>query len=971
MLAVFVAALLLMTGVGLASSPAYADDTGLSFNGSSGAVELDTALGAIPTTFEARINVAGRDKRQLIFANYTDGSTNSYQIELDTSNQLRYYELIEGNYIHDLRTPFDIDKGWTSIAVVRDAANGTVTLLQDGVVLRTWTNLTLVTTTGSEMALKHWIGTDNRKMMYFDGSISELRTWSTVRTQQEISDGLTATLTGAEAGLSHLWKLDSSLSTGASVHDLVSDGIDGKLVGYFNYQSPYTGDEGVDFSDGSVEIATDTKLSAAPRTAEAWVKIPANFPAGSRVGVILGNYWSATYPDTSLFSFEIYSNGRPRIFYAGADGTPAGGATFDYTVSSVDLRMGDWVHLAMVLDDTDNTLTTYVNGELAEKIDTAPIPTRIPNDPLKIGGDYRTGNVMNLKGSIADVRVWSSVRTQAEIQASMNELTGSTEGLMGRWQLSDGAQGVYPDTSGNDNTARLYSEWVEADFPEGDYSFAVLPDTQFLAQLYPDKFRSLTGWIRDNADALNIEYTMHLGDIVEVGSNATEWAVAQESMRQLDGVVPYALLPGNHDWGGGTTSLYNQYFPYDTYSQTEDFGGSFPEGSMDNTYHLFTVGKVTYLVLSMAWAPSDAVIDWANEVVAAHPDTTVIVTTHSYMYHTGDLNGPGTRDYASGAANDGTEIWDKLVSQHENIAFAISGHIGYPDLKVRTAEGVNGNTVQQILCDGQYMDSSMGGVGMLMLLTFTEDSDEVAVSWYSTDRDKLYRARNQFTIPAHLTTAGNPNPSGSPVLSLAGPATATTADTIDYTVSLADMSDIAALEVELKPEGNLEYVEATSLHSGLSVASVIERANGNYRVILQELGEGTLSIDADTPIIKLSFKPTGTGEGKLTLIGSEGAIYVQDGSTYGNTEAIEVALPTGAAATVTTTVTQYFDPYDFNRDGAVNIADLAYAQIFYMASEQTGGDRWAHVSERGIDVDASGVVDVADFIIIIEHLYDE
>jgi hypothetical protein len=60
-----------------------------------------------------------------------------------------------------------------------------------------------------------------------------------------------------------------------------------------------------------------------------------------------------------------------------------------------------------------------------------------------------------------------------------------------------------------------------------------------------------------------------------------------------------------------------------------------------------------------------------------------------------------------------------------------------------------------------------------------------------------------------------------------------------------------------------------------------------------------------------------------------------------------------------------------HRDGAVNIADLAYAQIFYMASEQAGGDRWAHVSERGIDVDASGVVDVADFIIIIEHLYDE
>jgi hypothetical protein len=213
-----------------------------------------------------------------------------------------------------------------------------------------------------------------------------------------------------------------------------------------------------------------------------------------------------------------------------------------------------------------------------------------------------------------------------------------------------------------------------------------------------------------------------------------------------------------------------------------------------------------------------------------------------------------------------------------------------------------------------------------------------------------------------------------PTLTLAGPATATTADTLDYTVSLASLADAAVVEVEFKPEGNLEFVEAASLIPGLNVAYVLKRANGNYRVVLWAQEGAGLSIDGAAPIVRLSFKPTGAGEGKLTLVGSEGAVYVPGGSVeapFGDAEYVEVTVPTGAAATVTTEIAKYYDPYDLNRDGAVNIADLAYAQIFYMASSAAGGDRWVHVAERGIDVDASGVVDVADFIIIIEHLYQD
>lgn len=41
-------------------------------------------------------------------------------------------------------------------------------------------------------------------------------------------------------------------------------------------------------------------------------------------------------------------------------------------------------------------------------------------------------------------------------------------------------------------------------------------------------------------------------------------------------------------------------------------------------------------------------------------------------------------------ANDGDDMWEKLVSQHKNICLVLSGHIGYPDLVTRYDTGANG-----------------------------------------------------------------------------------------------------------------------------------------------------------------------------------------------------------------------------------------------------------------------------------------
>src|SRR6476620_9474660 len=94
------------------------------------------------------------------------------------------------------------------------------------------------------------------------------------------------------------------------------------------------------------------------------------------------------------------------------------------------------------------------------------------------------------------------------------------------------------------------------------FKIAVLPDTQNLATKYPDIFRDQTQWIADNKEEQNIKFVIHEGDIVN-NNNTAQGEVSYDAMRTLDGVVPYSVLPGNHDMGTGgsantrDTTLYN------------------------------------------------------------------------------------------------------------------------------------------------------------------------------------------------------------------------------------------------------------------------------------------------------------------------------------------------------------------------------------------------------------------------------
>lgn len=290
----------------------------------------------------------------------------------------------------------------------------------------------------------------------------------------------------------------------------------------------------------------------------------------------------------------------------------------------------------------------------------------------------------------------------------------------------------------------------------------VLPDTQFYALNYPKTYDAQTRWIAENVKRYNVAYVLHVGDITDRNTKA-EWQVAAKAHARFDGVVPCALLPGNHDLAEARRSGLSDHFPPASFKKLPTFGGFYDKepARSDNSYHLFEAGGRKWLVIALEFGPRHDVLRWANEVAAKYPDRSAILVTHAYLRPDNTRydkrvkvtvkgkesnKGLGKSVLANDEVgfNDGEDMWQKLVSQHANFAFVISGHVCITGH--RTDTGRHGNPVHQILVD--YQNQPNGGNGYLRLLQFTPDMKAVRVSDYSPTLDRVSDTpKSSFELP--------------------------------------------------------------------------------------------------------------------------------------------------------------------------------------------------------------------------------
>ena len=246
---------------------------------------------------------------------------------------------------------------------------------------------------------------------------------------------------------------------------------------------------------------------------------------------------------------------------------------------------------------------------------------------------------------------------------------------------------------------------------DGKFSIAIYPDTQMEAfesipaqhaAIPATRFRNRSQWLVDNKDKFDLRFVLHTGDVVnwEDDGEQSQYKVASDGMKPLDGAIPYATALGNHDThavgprGGSArdtahtreyvrdTRVFNTFFP------TSRFPGitTYEPEKVDNAYQTFEACGTKWLVLTFELWPRKGAIDWADTVIANHPDHNVIIGTHAY------LNGDGSiarnSDYGERSPQ---YLFDNLVKKHPNIKLVFSGHTGR--INDRTDTGVNGNKI--------------------------------------------------------------------------------------------------------------------------------------------------------------------------------------------------------------------------------------------------------------------------------------
>ena len=310
-----------------------------------------------------------------------------------------------------------------------------------------------------------------------------------------------------------------------------------------------------------------------------------------------------------------------------------------------------------------------------------------------------------------------------------------------------------------------------------DYSIVVLPDTQYYASSWPDIFMKQTTWIAENRDDQRIAFVLHTGDVVD-GNDPAQWNVASNSLHVLDGIVPYVLTAGNHDYANlmDRTGMANFYFPPSAFAQYPWFGGTFEPGHIENSFSLLTGGTTRWVVIALEFGPRDETLAWADSVLKLFRDRPAIIITHAYLYHDStryDQRGPGQNfnphtyvamGQPGTTINDGQEIWQKLILPNRNVKLVFSGHdVNFDDLPPGTTGRLSsarpdGSVVHQVLANYQTCTAPpcgtspqgstvRGGNGYLRLVRFSPVAATISVSTYSPYVDAwLDDPANRFVL---------------------------------------------------------------------------------------------------------------------------------------------------------------------------------------------------------------------------------
>lgn len=122
-----------------------------------------------------------------------------------------------------------------------------------------------------------------------------------------------------------------------------------------------------------------------------------------------------------------------------------------------------WQHLALTCDGSQYKL--YINGAFAGVKDIPSGPTTFEAFEWFTKGDDSWSHWGNCTILMAEARVWSVCRTEAQIQNNMATVSAKSKGLEAYWRMNDGTGNTFADCTGNGHTLTSGNastpKWIE------------------------------------------------------------------------------------------------------------------------------------------------------------------------------------------------------------------------------------------------------------------------------------------------------------------------------------------------------------------------------------------------------------------------------------------------------------------------------------------------------------------------------
>jgi hypothetical protein len=208
---------------------------------------------------------------------------------------------------------------------------------------------------------------------------------------------------------------------------------------------------------------------------------------------------------------------------------------------------------------------------------------------------------------------------------------------------------------------------------------------------------------------------------------SVEMPMAKRGFEMIAGQVPFSVVPGNHDYDamwthsvpeggarfdpkdmtklgmlhpGGLSNFRSVFGDQTPFFKDQPWYVASHDGGADSA-QIFTAGGYRFLHIGLQFDPPNASLEWAASVLKRYPGLPTIVSTHDYMDNAGQRLPNPIIDASAADPQDNSPqmVWDKLISQHDQIFLVLCGHEHGQAL--RTDDNKFGHDVYQVLSDYQ------------------------------------------------------------------------------------------------------------------------------------------------------------------------------------------------------------------------------------------------------------------------------